>query len=428
MRKRLLTAILCLAALAALPGCASILDGQTLDITPHQKQSPATADRVIEASSYGELKARVLSLIQRREETGLIQIASYDGNIENDVKRVCAEMPVSDPLGAFAVFGITGTVNKVVSEVEIHIDYKNVTKKQIESIITVSTLRYLRSDLQDKLANYAPSLTIRTNSFPLSKEDADSLVRQIYYDNPMNIVMLPIPTVEFFPKSGQDRIIKFTFGYSRYEPSTLTAMAESLKNKIRHIAEAVTGNSDGAILLSLCKTMTEIAVYDTLGSGEYSDQNISATAYGALINGSANGEGYAMAYKALCDELRLDCTVVIGEKDGKRHAWNIVELDTYYYHVDVSMCDVNGIVTAFLKNDTDMRKNYKWDSSKYKSCYGPVTYASLTGGLSSPSGSPAASPAGSPGVSPSGSPGVSPSKASSSPSTKPSASPSGKTP
>jgi transglutaminase/protease-like cytokinesis protein 3 len=86
------------------------------------------------------------------------------------------------------------------------------------------------------------------------------------------------------------------------------------------------------------------------------------------------GEGYAMAYKALCDELGLECYVVQGTYNARPHAWNIVGIDGSYYHVDVAMCDVNGMSTAFLKKDSDMKKKYTWDASKYKVCDGPLTY------------------------------------------------------
>lgn len=399
MIKRITTVLLCLAALLVIPGCSSILDGNVSSVTAHEKPTAAATDSVIEASTYDELKTQILGFVRLHEPTGIIRVNSYDGNLQADVNRACNEIVNDDPLGAYAVSKISGIATPIVSydEVQITIDFNDVTKDQIDNIITVSTLRYLKSDLQTTLSGYAPSLTIVAKDIPLTSDDALNIIKQIYYSNPMDIVMLPITTPpKFYPDHGPDRIIVFTFGY-RYEASTLTAMQEALKSKVEHIAESVTGNNDGAILLSLCQRLMSITDYDTATaeSGDISDQNISATAYGALVTGSAVGEGYAMAFKALCDELGIECYVVTGTHIGVKHAWNIVMLEGNYYHIDVSMCDVNGIATAFLKNDTEMKKYYSWDTSSYKVCNGPITYASLTSSLAttSPSGSTAGSTA-----------------------------------
>jgi hypothetical protein len=378
VKNRLVALVLCFAALVILPGCASILEGDVSDITAHEKPAATTAESVIEASTYDELKARILEFVKARIENGLIHVSSYKGDIYQDVDSACAEIANKDPYGAYAVISLMGIPTRVVSyfEVDIRIDYnKNVTKKQLDGIITVATQRSLRSTLQDKLTSYTPSLAVLTKSIPLTEADVDAMVQQIYYENPMYIVMMPIPTVEFFPELGPDRICEFTFGYSRYESPTLKVMAEALEKTARRVAESVTGgNDDGAILLSLCKTLMDSTEYDTAvaQSGDYSTQNIAATAYGALINGSAIGEGYAMAYKALCDELDLECDVVVGKLDGKTHAWNIIALDGDYYHVDASMCDVDGLETAFMKNDAEMKEHYSWDRLKYNACNGPA--------------------------------------------------------
>ncbi len=377
------TAALMLLALTliGLPGCASILDGETLSVTAHEDPPVTEPDNVIEASNYGELKAEILNIIWDYEPYGLIHVYSYDGDLQADVSFVCREIMNNDPIGAYAVADLTGTVTQIVSyyEVEVQVLYKSVTKEKLDSIIAISTLRYLKSDLRETLVDYAPSMTVLLKNVMLTADEALGYVSEIYYENPLDIVMMPVTTVEFYPNHGKERIVEFVFGY-RYEDSTLKAMENSLKNTVSNIAESVTGNSDGAILLSLARRLTEIADYDeeTAASGEYSNQNTAATAYGALITGSAIGEGYAMAYKALCDSLGLECYVVLGTYNGNPHAWNIVAIDDHYYHVDVAMCDVKGMSAAFLKKDSEMKKKYVWDTEKYEVCNGPLTYAALT--------------------------------------------------
>ncbi len=377
------TAVLLLIVTALLPlcGCSSILDGEMMSISPHVEPSPTATDGVMRAETYEEIKECMHSFILARDDREIFRVYSYDGDVQNDVNRACSEIPKNDPIGAYAVSEMVGTVKQIVSyyEVEVFIAYKDVTKEQLESIINVSSAQELDMMLAYTLGEYTPSMTALAYGIELTESDALESVRQLYYENPGNIVMLPVTTVDFYPKLGSDRIIEYTFGYL-YEASTLEAMEEALKDSVREIAEYVNvSESDNMqMLLMLARRLMESTEYDAeTAAGDYSNQNTFATAYSALINGKAVSEGYAMAYKALCDELEIDCTVVIGEYAGALHAWNIVKLEDDYYHVDVSNCDLIGLDAAFLKNDAEMKTDYMWDTDAYPICDGPLSYISV---------------------------------------------------
>ena len=85
-------------------------------------------------------------------------------------------------------------------------------------------------------------------------------------------------------------------------------------------------------------------------------------AYGAIVNGKSTAEGMAMAYKAMCDKLGLECTVVRGMLNGQTHFWNVINLDGSYYHVDISTCINSGMEAGFLLSDEDMPDGYWWDT------------------------------------------------------------------
>ena len=380
VKVRILALVLVVTALLSVYGCGSILDGDTLSITDHIEPSATSADGVLEAATYDQLKYCILSFIRNHDKDGLIRVYSYDGDVQSDVDLACTEIPKDDPLGAYAVSEMVGTVKQIVSryDIEVYIAYKDVTQEQLDGIITVSNARDLDYRLEFILGDYVPYLTALMYGFDLAEEDALDSVSRIYYDNPRDIVMLPVTTVDFYPKYGNDRIIEFTFGY-RYEPSTLAAMEQSLKDSVRDIADSVLGEDAMQVLMLLAQRVMETTEYDeeTSAGVDYSNQNISATAYSALINGKAVSEGYAMAYKALCDELGIECTVVIGKYDGALYAWNIVGLEDNYYHIDVSNCDLSGLDAAFLKNDDYMKTDYTWDTDAYNVCDGPLSYDTL---------------------------------------------------
>lgn len=69
------------------------------------------------------------------------------------------------------------------------------------------------------------------------------------------------------------------------------------------------------------------------------EPHASSTAYGALVLGKAVCGGYAEAFKLFMDLLGIECYVVVGSGDGIPHAWNMVELDGDYYHIDVTWDD-----------------------------------------------------------------------------------------
>ncbi|MDR3278092.1 MAG: hypothetical protein LBT12_04900 [Oscillospiraceae bacterium] len=374
--RRVITIGLCIAALAALAGCASILEGEKLTVTPHAETvTPIQQGNALEASSYEELRGAFRELILRHELKGSVNAYGYEGDVEADVRRACFELAEQDPIGAYAVSEMNAAATQIVSyyEIEVDIAYRR-TREQTDAIVTASTLRYLKSELLDMISGYREDAAILT-TLNITEAEVQTYIREAYYENPLRIVMMPITTVAMFPPNGQSRVIELTFG-QRNAASVLRAYGEWLTQATRDIAESVSGDNDGEILLALCTRLTDLAEYDAASAEltEFSPQNLSATAYGAL-NGSATGEGYAMAYKALCDELDLECYVVLGTRGGVAHAWNIIACDGAYYHVDAALCDVNGIETAFLRSDADMETEYAWDRAQYKVCDGELTYA-----------------------------------------------------
>lgn len=91
-------------------------------------------------------------------------------------------------------------------------------------------------------------------------------------------------------------------------------------------------------LIANCEYDDEAAQSETKLGNEYNS-------YGALVDGKAVCEGYAKAFKVLCDRLGVDCVCLSGQCDddnpifGGNHIWNCVNLDGDWYHVDVTWND-----------------------------------------------------------------------------------------
>lgn len=65
------------------------------------------------------------------------------------------------------------------------------------------------------------------------------------------------------------------------------------------------------------------------------------TSYGALVDGKAVCQGYALAYREILLHLEIPCNVCIGTAGDGLHAWNLVEVNGVNYSVDVTWDDRN---------------------------------------------------------------------------------------
>lgn len=89
-------------------------------------------------------------------------------------------------------------------------------------------------------------------------------------------------------------------------------------------------------------------------------------AKGAIINRLAVCQGYAEAFKLLMDKINVKSFIVYGTADGVNHAWNMVEIDGYWYHVDVTYddptrktTDENGnVIESVVPNGENISYNY----------------------------------------------------------------------
>ncbi len=72
------------------------------------------------------------------------------------------------------------------------------------------------------------------------------------------------------------------------------------------------------------------------------------TAYSALVNHKALCRGYSRAMKLLLNRVGINCTIVTS--NYMAHAWNMVELDGQWYHLDATWGDPTGGVERFSHN------------------------------------------------------------------------------
>ncbi|MDM5193236.1 transglutaminase domain-containing protein [Bacillus hominis] len=108
------------------------------------------------------------------------------------------------------------------------------------------------------------------------------------------------------------------------------------------------------------------------------------TAYEALANRSAVCQGYTLLTYQLLQEAGIKNHIVTGTGNGQAHAWNLVNIDNKWYHLDTTfddpVPDKAGRVTYsyFNMSDEQLSKDHEWDRSKY-----PAATTSYFGELTS---------------------------------------------
>lgn len=89
---------------------------------------------------------------------------------------------------------------------------------------------------------------------------------------------------------------------------------------------------------SLCDLITYPENQGTNSSPNYGPMAHNPT--GALIYGSAVCEGYAEAFKLICDREGIPCITVLGYGNGGAHKWNYVKMDDgLWYLLDATWSD-----------------------------------------------------------------------------------------
>ncbi|MCL2366885.1 MAG: hypothetical protein FWC75_07565 [Oscillospiraceae bacterium] len=382
MRKIIIILLLITISVATM-GCAAILEDERVTENPHVFTSVARPpDEQIEVSNFEELRSAILDLIKAHETEGRFVSFAYDtDDVQEELDRAIHEILTYHPLGVYAVHTLVGQVTKIVVFFEINISIEYVrTREQLESIVDVSTFADFNAQLLEIMSAFKDEAVFRT-ILPITVDELFDKIIDVYYRNPRKFFMRPVVAVEVFPEIGADRIFSISFDFGR-PPGLLGPLVESLSLVTQSSVEAAHGETDAQLMLSLARNLIAVANFDEATArtlAEHGIQNPAATAFGALINGSAIGEGFAMAFQALCDELGLRSQIILGSLDGRYHAWNLVHLGGYYYHIDVSMGDIYGIENTFFKTDLHMlERRYVWDLENTPRANGILTYDDVT--------------------------------------------------
>lgn len=360
--KKFAAILICIAMLFS-SACASVFSADYYESYPFAEPEGEHGAQEQEIRNYSSLKSAIMELVQNHTEQASFRFGSYSGSLVDDLAAVCVEIKTEDPLGAYAVENISYDTSRIVSYYtsEISITYRR-SAQEIAAVQSVSGLGEFGSFIRRMMDEYAASGVVRVYSSVVNEEYIARLVEDSYYSDPLLSVLKPSVKVSAYPASGAERIYEISLDYGLARDK-LAAMDEQLGLRLEELASSL-GDGDSLALALRCAVQLSNMVNMEQEACLYP-----ATAYGALLEGSDNPLGLAMAYKALCTRLGIDCHVVRGERSDKGvedHAWNIIAIEGEYYHADISRFDHR----TFLLSDEDIWGEYYWDKDAYPSCHG----------------------------------------------------------
>ncbi len=420
--RRLVPVLFALGLLLA-AGCSSLFDDSYSSREPYQ--APSAQEEAAETeeeepaydniTNFAALRRAVLQLVTDHVESAQLQFTNYDGSISQDISTACWEVKSSTALGAFAVDYISYDLSRIVSyyQAEVNITYKR-SAAQVDALERAPSVSALTARLDRALRDGDTYLVLEIADASATADTVRAYVSEAYYADPLACPVLPEVEVGLFPETGVSRIAEMTLNYG-LEPSELHQRRSALDEALASLTggllpgpspapETASPAGTPAVpsspepsrdpraealdqadrLKTLCARLADRCVLD---------ERAGSTAWDALAGGAADSEGLALALKAGCQAVGLDCLVVAGRVDGEEHYWNMVTLAGDSYHVDVSGTS-GGTPAVFLSGDEQLWGVYWWDTSEYPPC--PEDFRSAAEPVPSPGPSPAPSPSGAP--------------------------------
>lgn len=170
----------------------------------------------------------------------------------------------------------------------------------------------------------------------------------------------------FYLKSNYSTYVLPTFkgnyGYIKlnYTEESVDEINAKLSLMEEKVEEYVRNNS----LDCIEKFEQELVLHDSLAYAVtyYKGEDIPRkyhTIEGTLIEDTGVCDGFSKTYQILLDQFGIDSIIVLGTLDGGPHAWNLVNLEDGWYHVDItssrSIYDETNIVNHGYFNINDER-------------------------------------------------------------------------
>lgn len=176
----------------------------------------------------------------------------------------------------------------------------------------------------------------------------------------------------YFGNLGMFNVLRLQPVFNRRETR---AAQQHFNEETEHILRSIIKHEANSIqkVLAIHDYLVNNILYDEDELYRRKSSVITHTAYGAIVEKKAVCEGIAYAFSLLAKRVGISATVVNGITDGGDHAWNIVQIGSEYYHIDVTW-DIRKRPDATVKaydyfclSDSELKMR-NWDRKIYPQC------------------------------------------------------------
>ncbi len=226
----------------------------------------------------------------------------------------------------------------------------------------------------EALLNFEPLLTIkRVSSFDIQK-----ILNAVLFDNPVFFYLNSRSIM--IARSPIGLQLVFRYDYSKAEAATMWQAAQSridefmmhIKPNMKNLAKQIEAHRWMQKNIRIANEPYDKTCFSLVG---------------ALVKGECVCEGFAHAYKLICDRLRFASIIVTGIgylPDGRAvpHAWNITRIDGITAHIDVTWDAAFGVgaYDYFNLTDDEIAADHEFDKGIYPKCNSQsLGYFSLNG-------------------------------------------------
>lgn len=189
-------------------------------------------------------------------------------------------------------------------------------------------LKLAYKDVEQALFNLEEKVVVSEEAF----EQFNILLRYISSDNPL--FFWEPNEIHYSPKIGGGYIMSFNYDFTREEVLDILTEIDDVATEYCNSIPAELSSFDKALI-----------VHDKIVSSVEYDKNYSNVwrndVYGGLIDNYATCLGYSKTYQYLMCRMSIDTLMSYGYGGGEQHAWNIINLDGSYYHVDTTFNDTS---------------------------------------------------------------------------------------
>lgn len=366
--KRMIYLISVFVLLFALTGCAAVFSNTYTSEQDFQGNEKIELDDNVQVvQNYSELRRLVFGMVNNHEASREIVFSGYTGNAVTDIASVCNAVKTESSYGAYCVEYVSYDLRQIVSsyEAKISISYLY-TQDELGILQTTSNLESFSKILVSALEEENTKLLVRVNNGTAEEAVLTELMDNAILEYPMAISYVPRLNVKIFDGNSSQKIYEVSIQYD-----------DTLDNEKRLKAMGAVLERCAAAIEETDAAKKVLSAADHINTHFVYNQDGGDTAYHALIEESANSRGISCAFKALCDNLGIECLIVSGRLEKQDHYWNIVKIEDAYYHVDVSRFGEIGAESTMFLSDVERQVSYWWNQSAYPACEGNLTYSQV---------------------------------------------------